>query len=63
MANLKNAKTTISIELFNRTYQSEDKYNNLLFEVHEKYGATEFKLERSKDNPKKLLLTFNTETT
>lgn len=58
---LENIDKTVTIELFPKTYQSEERYDRLLDEIVEKYKLKTLTvvLGRTKDKPRKLTLTFH----
>lgn len=59
MSNIKETHT-VEVEVYPRTYQSQEKFENLQDELNEKYGVTEFTLGRSTED-KKLVLKFKVE--
>ena len=57
-------KDTLTIELFARSYENKEKFDNLLHEVKEKYNlktvnAVMGRIPRTENSPHKLTLTFN----
>jgi len=55
---------TLTIELFANTYNNQEKFDNLLHEVKEKYNlktvnAVMGRMPKTENSPRKLTLTFN----